>query len=162
MRDRVKEGQMWLLFLAVMWLVLLLCGCKQVEYVPVKEVRTVEIEQNGMFGMNGFRGVNEHTNVTIHDSVVVVVNQQGEEVSRKEWHEKETDRLYKEKYEELMVMYESLQSEKRDTVQVPYPVEKKLGRWEQTCVNYGGEAIVLSISVVLIVLIVCVRKVLKR
>lgn len=142
MRDRVKEGQMWLLFIVIMWIVLSFCGCKQVEYVPVKEVRTVELLQNGIYGMNGFHGTNETTKVTIHDSVVVVVNQQGEEVSRKEYHEKETDREYREKYEELLMMYERLQSEKTDTVGVPYPVERELGRWERTCVNYGGEAIV--------------------
>lgn len=142
MRDRVKEGQAWLIIIVIAWIVVTLCGCKQVEYVPVKEVKTVEIQQNGMYGMNGFHGVDESTKVTIHDSVVVVVNQQGEEVSRKEYHEKETDREYREKYEELLMMYESLRSEKTDTVQVPYPVEKKLGKWEQTCVNYGGEAIV--------------------
>ena len=151
MRDRVKEGQIWLLFIIVMWAVLSLCGCKQVEYVPVKEVRTVELQQNGMFGANGFRGVDESTKVTIHDSVVVVVNQQGEEVSRKEFHEKETDREYREKYEELLMMYESLRSEKTDTVQVPYPVEKKLGKWEQTCVNYGGEAIVICFVLMFII-----------
>lgn len=151
MRDRVKQGQMWLLFIIVMWVVLSLCGCKQVEYVPVKEVRTLELLQNGIYGMNGFHGTNESTKVTIFDSIRIVVNQQGEEVSRKEFHEKETDREYREKYEELLMMYESLRSEKTDTVQVPYPVEKKLGRWEQTCVNYGGEAIVTCFVLMFIV-----------
>lgn len=136
---------MWLLFILVMWAVLSLCGCKQVEYVPVKEVRTVEIERNGIKWSDMSYGSNETTMTTIKDSVVVVVNQQGEEVSRKEYHEKETDREYREKYEELMMMYESLRSEKTDTVQVPYPVEKQLSKWEQTCVNYGGEAIVTCI-----------------
>lgn len=159
MRDRVKEGQMWLLLIIVGWLVLCLCGCKQIEYVPVKEVRTVELLQNGMFGANGFRGVDESTKVTIHDSVVVVVNQQGEEVSRKEWHEKETDREYREKYEELLSMYESLRSEKTDTIQVPYPVEKKLSKWQQTCVNYGGEAIVMCIVLIVGLVIMIVRRI---
>lgn len=135
--------------------VVLLTGCKQVEYVPVDKVRTVELQQNGMFGSNGFRGVDESTKVTIHDSVVVVVNQQGEEVSRKEWHEKETDREYREKYEELLMMYESLQSEKTDTVTVPYPVERKLTKWERTKVDWGGWAmlavVVLSVVVVWLV-----------
>ena len=135
--------------------VVVLAGCKQVEYVPVKEVRTVELQQNGMFGSNGFHGVDESTKVTIHDSVVVVVNQQGEEVSRKEWHEKETDREYREKYEELMAMYESLMSEKTDTVTVPYPVERKMTKWERTKDDWGGWAmlavVVLSVAVVWLV-----------
>ena len=135
--------------------VVVLAGCKQVEYVPVKEVRTVELQQNGMFGSNGFHGVDESTKVTIHDSVVVVVNQQGEEVSRKEWHEKETDREYREKYEELLMMYESLMSEKTDTVMVPYPVERKMTKWERTKDDWGGWAmlavVVLSVAVVWLV-----------
>lgn len=135
--------------------VVVLAGCKQVEYVPVKEVRTVEIEKNGMFGSYGSYGSNETTNVLIHDSVVVVVNQQGEEVSRKEWHEKETDREYREKYEELLMMYESLMSEKTDTVTVPYPVERKMTKWERTKDDWGGWAmlavVVLSVAVVWLV-----------
>lgn len=151
-RDRVKEGQIWLLFIIVMWIVLQLCGCKQIEYVPVKEVKTLELKQNGFLGLNGFHGVEENTKVTIHDSIVVVVNQQGEEVGRKEYHEKETDREYREKYEELLMMYESLRSEKTDTVQVPYPIERKLSKWEQTCVNYGGEAIVICVVFLFVII----------
>ncbi len=151
MRDRVKEGQMWLLFIVIMWIVLSLCSCKQVEYVPVREMHNVVLEQNGIFRKNGFRDVDENTKVTIHDSVVVVINKQGEEVSRKEYHEKETDREYREKYEELLVLYESLRSEKTDSVQVPYPVEKKLGKWQQTCLDYGGEAIITCFIILFII-----------
>jgi hypothetical protein len=149
-RDKVKEGQMWLLMIVIGWVVLWLCGCKGVEYVPVKEVRTVELQQNGMFGSKGFRGVDESTKVTIHDSVVVVVNQQGEEVRREEWHEKETDREYREKYEELLAMYESLRSEKTDSVPVPYHVERALTKWERTRIDWGGWAMlaVVVLSVV--------------
>lgn len=154
-RDKVKEGQMWLLLIVIGWMVLWLCGCKGVEYVPMKEVKTVELQQNGMFGLNGFHRVDESTRVTIHDSVVVVVNQQGEEVRREEWHEKETDREYREKYEELLAMYESLRSEKTDTVTVPYPVERKMTKWERTKNDWGGWAmlavVVLSVAVVWLV-----------
>lgn len=158
MRNRVEQGKWMLLIILIGWLTCLLCGCKSVEYVPIKEVRNVVLEQNGMFGTNGFRWVDESTKVTIHDSVVVVVNQQGEEVSRKEFHEKETDREYREKYEELLSMYESLRSEKTDTIEVPYPVEKDLSRWEQTCVNYGGEAIVTLVVMIVGLIIYVVRK----
>jgi hypothetical protein len=161
MRDRVKEGQMWLLLIIVGWLILSLCGCKQVEYVPVKEMKTVEIERNGINWSDRSYGSNETTMITIKDSVVVVVNQQGEEVRREEWHEKETDREYREKYEELLSMYESLRSEKTDTIQVPYPVERKLGRWEQTCVNYGGEAIVMCVVMLFIIGWIAFKKIFR-
>lgn len=161
MRDRVKEGQMWLLLIIVGWLILSLCGCKQVEYVPVQEVKTVEIERNGINWSDRSYGSNETTMITIKDSVVVVVNQQGEEVRREEWHEKETDREYREKYEELLSMYESLRSEKTDTIQVPYPVERKLGRWEQTCVNYGGEAIVMCVVMLFIIGWIAFKKIFR-
>lgn len=161
MRDRVKEGQMWLLLIIVGWLILSLCGCKQVEYVPVKEVKTMEIERNGIYGLNGFHGVDESTKVTIKDSLVIVVNEQGNEVRREEYHEKETDREYREKYQELLAMYESLRSEKTDTVQVPYPVERELGRWEQTCVNYGGEAIVMCVVMLFIIGWIAIKKIFR-
>lgn len=154
-RDKVKEGQMWLLLIVIGWVVLWLCGCKQIEYVPVKEVQTVELQQNGINWSDRSYGSNETTMITIKDSVVVVVNQQGKEVSRKEWHEKETDREYREKYEELMAMYESLRSEKTDTVTEPYPVERKMTKWERTKDDWGGWAmlavVVLSVAVVWLV-----------
>lgn len=161
MRDRVKEGQMWLLLIIVGWLILSLCGCKQVEYVPVKEVKTVEIERNGIYGHDRSYGSNETTMITIKDSLVIVVNEQGNEVRREEWHEKETDREYREKYEELLLMYESLRSEKTDTIEVPYPVERKLGRWEQTCVNYGGEAIVMCVVMLFIIGWIAFKKIFR-
>lgn len=161
MRDRVKEGQMWLLLIIVGWLILSLCGCKQVEYVPVQEVKTVEIERNGINWSDRSYGSNETTMITIKDSLVIVVNEQGNEVRREEWHEKETDREYREKYEELLLMYESLRSEKTDTIEVPYPVERKLGRWEQTCVNYGGEAIVMCVVMLFIIGWIAFKKIFR-
>lgn len=154
----MKEGKMWLVLIIVGWLVLSLCGCKQVEYVPVKEVRNVVLEQQGINWSDRSNVSNESTTITIKDSVVVVVDEQGNEKKREEWHEKETDREYREKYQELLAQYESLRCEKTDTIEVPYPVEKELGKWEQTCVNYGGEAIVMCFVMVLVMVIMLYRK----
>jgi hypothetical protein len=39
-----------------------------------------------------------------------------------------------------------------DTIKVPYPVEKKLTKWQQVKIDYGGEAIILAIVVIFIVI----------
>ena len=39
----------------------------------------------------------------------------------------------------------------RDTVSVPYPVEKELTAWQQTKVNYGGWAMVIVFVFMLVV-----------
>lgn len=96
-------------FLAVL---MLLCSCKT-QYVPVESVRT------------------EYVTNTVHDSVVVnvektdsiVVREKGDTVFverfRTEWRDR---------------WHETLRTDtvlKVDSVQVPYPVEKKVPVWER-------------------------------
>lgn len=129
-RDRVKEGQMWLLFIIVMWIVLQLCGCKQVEYVPVR------IETKDSLYLTKY----------VHDSIYVETEK--ETVTKNDTvYVTNTRYKYKEK-----VINDTMYVERVDSVQVPYPVEKKLSRWEQTCVNYGGEAIVICVVFLFVII----------
>jgi hypothetical protein len=141
MRDRVKEGQMWLLLIIIGWLVLSLCSCKQIEYVPYK------VETKDSIYLTKF----------VKDSVYVEVFK-GEKVFK--GYEGENDTVYitetKTVYREKLLT-DTMYVERVDSIQVPYPVEKDLSRWEQTCVNYGGEAIV-TIVVMIIGLIIYVVK----
>jgi hypothetical protein len=93
----------------------------------------------------------------VKDSVYVEVFK-GEKVFKGEEGENdtvyitETKTVYREK-----LLTDTMYVERVDSIQVPYPVEKDLSRWEQTCVNYGGEAIV-TIVVMIIGLIIYVVK----
>lgn len=145
MRDRVKEGQMWLLLIIVGWLILSLCGCKQVEYVPVK------VEAKDSIYLTKY----------VKDSVYVEVFKgekvfKGEEGGNDTIYITETKIVYREK-----LLIDTMYVEKVDTIQVPYPVEKKLSKWEQTCVNYGGEAIVMCVVMLFIIGWIAFKKIFR-
>ena len=104
----------------------LLAGCSRVQYVPVESVRTDSV----------FVYRNVTSALTIKDSVyidktrdtvrVVIYKYVGERYSK-------TDTVY---------------INKTDSVAVPYPVERELGKWEQVKMDYGGKAIgLLAVAV---------------
>ena len=137
MRDRVKEGQMWLLLIIVGWLILSLCGCKQVEYVPYK------VETKDSIYLNKY----------IRDSIYVTTEKETV-VKNDTIYVTKTQYKYKER-----LLTDTMYVEKIDSIQVPYPVEKKLSKWQYTCVNYGGEAIVMCIVLIVGLVIMIVRRI---
>lgn len=139
MRDKVKEGQMWLLLIVIGWVVLWLCGCKQIEYVPVK------VEAKDSIYLTKY----------VKDSVYVEVFKgekvfKGEEGGNDTIYITETKIVYREK-----LLIDTMYVEKVDTIQVPYPVERALTKWERARIDWGGWAmlavVVLSVAVVWLV-----------
>lgn len=128
-RDKVREGQMWLLLIVIGWVVLWLCGCKGVEYVPVKEVQTE------------YRDRWHRDSVHVLDSVIVETK--GDTVYRTRWRTEYRDVLRVDSFIKV------------DTMTVPYPVERALTKWERARIDWGGWAmlavVVLSVAVVWLV-----------
>ena len=133
----MKEGQMWLLLIIVGWLVLSLCSCKQIEYVPYK------VETKDSIYLNKY----------IRDSIYVTTEKETV-VKNDTIYVTKTQYKYKER-----LLTDTMYVEKIDSIQVPYPVEKKLSKWQQTCVNYGGEAIVMCIVLIVGLVIMIVRRI---
>lgn len=136
-RDRIKEGQMWLLLIIIGWLVLSLCSCKQIEYVPYK------VETKDSIYLNKY----------IRDSIYVTTEKETV-VKNDTIYVTKTQYKYKER-----LLTDTMYVERIDSIQVPYPVEKKLSKWQQTCVNYGGEAIVMCIVLIVGLVIMIVRRI---
>ena len=128
-RDKVREGQMWLLLIVIGWVVLWLCGCKGVEYVPVKEVKTE------------YRDRWHRDSVHVLDSVIVEAK--GDKVYRTRWRIEYRDVLRVDSFIKVA------------TMTVPYPVERALTKWERARIDWGGWAmlavVVLSVAVVWLV-----------
>lgn len=106
-----------------------LSSCRSVQYVPVETVRTeYKIRDSIRFD-------------SIYQRDSVYMHQKG-------------DTLYQYRYKYL---YRYLTVNKTDTViktdsvQVPYPVEKKLTRWESMKMELGGWAFGIIITLVLII-----------
>ena len=142
---------------------LLLCSsCRSIQYVPVETIRT-EIQ-------------NHHDTVLIQDTVKNDV-----QTVIREADSAEIDRLNKEfgfklnkANKTILILRKELEQKsheqtevKSDTVikekevKVPYPVEKKLTRWQQVKIDWGGEAIIVVI-VVFFILVWLIVKHLRR
>ena len=106
-------------FLYILAIVCLLCGCKQVQYVPVETVRLDSI----------------YLTQTMRDSIYkydsIYVRDKG-------------DTVFVDRYKYMFidkVRVDTMVSVRVDTLSVPYPVEKKLTRWERVKMEAGGVAI---------------------
>lgn len=118
-----------LLYIILLMLVICLTSCRIIKYVPVETVKTEYKTRDSI----RFDSIYEH------DSIFLVVK---------------GDTVYKEKYR---YKYRYLTINKTDTVmltdsvQIPYPVEKQLTRWQQMKIELGGWAVgvIVILSIVL-------------
>lgn len=132
------------LFIIVALIVcLLLFGCKT-QYVPVETIRTVTVTKTDSFI--------EKDSVFCHDSVFVQAK--GDTLLVEKWHTKYVDR-WRDK-----VRIDSFI--KIDSVQVPYPVEKKLTKWQQFTLDYGKVAFGGSLVAIAIIIFELVRWLRRR
>lgn len=106
-----------------------LSSCRSIQYVPVETVRTEYLTRDSI----------RFDSIYHHDSVYVHVK---------------GDTVYQYKYKYLY-KYQYLNRTdtviRTDSVQVPYPVEKKLNRWQTLKMELGGWAFGVIIASVLII-----------
>lgn len=120
-----------LLYILTIFLMSGICftSCRNIKYVPVETVKTEYKTRDSI----RFDSIYEH------DSIFLFVK---------------GDTVYKEKYR---YKYRYLTINKTDTVmltdsvQIPYPVEKQLTRWQQMKIELGGWAVgvIIILSIVL-------------
>lgn len=119
-----------LALVVIAWLV----SCTTTKYVPVETVRTEYITKHD--------SVFKRDYVYLHDSVYIHAN--GDTVWYEKWHTRYVDRIKEVLKTDTMI--------KHDSIQVPYPVEKKLTKWQTVKMDYGGEAIIVVFFIIIIVL----------
>lgn len=114
-------------------LISLLAGCKSVQYVPVETVRTDSVYIDRY----------ERDSIYLQDSVFVNRWTAGDTVYQDKvvWKY-----VYRDK-----VKYDTMSILRSDTVRVPYPVERRLTKWEQVRLNVGGWVIALVVITILVV-----------
>lgn len=125
----------------------LFAGCKNVEYVPVESSHTEH---------------HCHTDSVIQrdsvvkESITTVMQLDSAEMAKYGIQLKNAERAWLVKSWELERQIEALQrlTAERDTVHdsipVPYPVEKRLTKWQQAKVDWGGWALLILIVLVVI------------
>lgn len=123
----------WYMFIGIivaLFICALFSGCRSIRYVPIETVRTDTLYQK----------VLQRDSIHIHDSVTI--REKGDTVMIEHWRTQWRDRLQRD------TVYRS----RTDSVQVPYPVERQLSKWEQFCIDYGK--VMTGATVVLLVFII--------
>lgn len=117
-----------LLFGLAVLLMSAVCSCRTVQYVPIETVRTDSLYFNTV----------STDSVYVKDSVLVV---KGDTVTEYRWR-------YVYKYKDRT---DTVYVSRTDSVQVPYPVEKELTRWQRFRMDIGGYALAAVVVTVLVV-----------
>lgn len=120
MRDKKKDSTaLWLVPMAILMLVGMLAGsCRSIQYVPVETVKYEYITRDSI----------QLDSVYVKDSILI---------------RQKSDTVFLDKYR---YVYKYKYIDKVDTVlrvdsvAVPYPVEKKLTRWQQMKMDFGAMA----------------------
>lgn len=108
---QVIKGMFW--FLALCWLMPALAGCRSVRYVPVEAVRTDSVHVDRW----------QRDSVYVRDSVWVSRQERGDTV----YVDKVAYRwLYRDR-----LRTDTVAAVREHKTEVPVPVEKPLGWWEQ-------------------------------
>ena len=121
----------------------LLFGCTTTRYVPVPSVSVDSVYIDRF----------QRDSIYQRDSVYVNRWTAGDTVYQDKvvWKY-----LYRDK-----VKYDTVSVLRSDTVRVPYPVERRLTKWEQVRLNVGGWAIALVVINILVVVGCVVYKIRK-
>lgn len=123
---RFIEALMWTAILLFMFILFAavscftLTGCTSVKYVPVESVTHDSIYISRL----------ERDSIHVHDSIYMEVKTKA-------------DTVYQTKYVQKVVYRDALRTdtmvvERIDTIRIPIPVERKLSRWEQIKLDFGG------------------------
>ena len=128
--ERIK-GFLWGIMACI--LISILTGCKSVQYVPAETVRTDSVYIDRY----------QHDSIYQRDSVFVNRWTAGDTVYQDKvvWKY-----VYRDK-----VKYDTVAILRSDTVRMPYPVERRLTKWEQVRLNVGGWVIALVVITILVV-----------
>jgi hypothetical protein len=91
--------------------------------------------------------INIRDSVAIHDSVVIVQDEQGNVKERlivryrDRWHATQDNLTLQRQIDRYKASNDSLRAIKTEYKEVPIPVEKKLSRWQKNKMDVGGWAI---------------------
>ena len=126
--------------LSILLVTLCLTGCKTVKFVPVPEYHTLYKTRVDT--------VQRWDSVYFRDSVFTATNGDTVYLTKTHWRERFRN-VYHVKVDTMM---------QRDSIRVPYPVEKPLTKWQRWKMDLGGWA--MGVAAVLVILVII--KVTKR
>lgn len=127
----------WCITLApFMCMLFIICSCRTVKYVPVETIKVDTTYINKL----------QRDSIYMLDSVYV--KEKGDTVLIEKYKY-----LYRDK-----LLRDTLYMAKTDSIQVSYPVEKELTRWQQFRMNFGGLAVCIVVISILILIVYKIKK----
>nr|DAU44590.1 MAG TPA: hypothetical protein [Caudoviricetes sp.] len=141
-----------LLFVAIFFAVLCV-SCSHRVYVPVQSIRTDTIymsRKNSVHIKDSLitrQVINIRDSVAIHDSVVIIKDEQGNIKERlivryrDRWHATQDNLMLQRMIDRYKASNDSLRATKKEHVEVPKVVERELSRWQKIKMDVGGWAI---------------------
>lgn len=146
-----------LYYLTVIALLIWLCSCKSIEYVPIEVTKTVEVHHTDTVEKTVEKSNETHTilrEARPEDSAMIA--KLGIKLKDNEKLLILLQRKLTDTRNELKEIH-SKDSVREDSAQAPVPVERKLSRFEQVCLDYGklwmgGTAVAVVTFLVLIIL----------
>ena len=138
--EKIYKGCFWsfVMFIVMIAIILLNSCSPKVIYVPEYHTEVVTRTDS----------VVKIDSVHIKDSVII--KQVGDTIEIDRWHTE-----YKDRWRERVVVDSFI---KVDSVSVPYPVEKKLSKWQQAKVDWGGWAMLSVVVIVFLFLFFALRR----
>ncbi len=143
---------------AIVWgiLISMLCGCTRTVYVPTESVKKeyVKADTTALTQLIDYLREKIRSRERTIDSLMqsvserLVLNDRGDTlrhdreriVYSSSYREKELEKEIEKRDSLIRDMRARLDSVKADSVQVPYPVEKKLTAWQKAKMSLGGVA----------------------
>lgn len=113
----------------ILFITVVLCSSCRTQYIPVESIVT----------RTEYKDRVQHDSVHVHDSIYI--REKDDTVFIDRWHTEYKDRLLRD----------TTCINKTDSIQIPYPVERKLSRWESFKLQVGEIAIGVIIGLLLIV-----------
>ena len=134
---------------------LLFSGCKSIQYVPVEKVKTEYINRTDTVNKIDTLLSEKETIIREADSSLVAklglqlkANERAILILQREL-ERQVSKESEHKTDTVI---------KTDSVQVPYPVERKLTKWEQTKMDAGGIALGACLLFIIMMIVGWLRK----
>lgn len=148
----------WTLMLLCGLLLVLLSGCGGVRYVPVESVRIERDTVVQRDTVNRYVRSESKTIEVVKDSTHVVEDEAGNIKSKERIMDRYLIIENRDSIDYYRHISDSLISVRADSIRVPYPVERKLSRWEQLKLDVGGMAMgAIAVLVVALIVVWLVR-----
>ena len=137
--DSIRAAVYSLTGVVMLLLLAMLASCKTTRYVSVPEYHKEYVNRTDTFLRSD----------TVFRLDSVVIRQQGDTtvIEKMRWQNRFVN-VYKVKTDTIM---------KSDSIRVPYPVERRLNKWEQFKMDVGGWAMGLIAVVIIFVIVWLVR-----